>query len=47
MDQLLNPAKRRPMIKLTTADSSLTKGMPGVERMITAALVGLASECDR
>ncbi len=42
MDQLLNPAKRRPMIKLTTADSSLIKGMPGVERMITASVLGLA-----
>jgi hypothetical protein len=43
MDQLLNPAKRRPMIKVTSADSSLTKGMPGVERMITTALVGAAN----
>ena len=44
MDQLLNPEKRAPMIKVTTADSSLTAGMPGVERLITSMVLGLAKQ---
>ncbi len=44
VDQLLNPQKRRPYIKLTTADSSLVKGMPGVERMVVGLLETAAKE---
>ena len=44
MDQLLNPQKRAPTIKVTTADSSLTAGMPEVERLITSMVLGLARQ---
>jgi hypothetical protein len=44
IDQLLNPAKRQPMIKVTSADSSLVAGLPGVEETVALMILSLGKQ---
>ena len=44
MDQLLNPEKRVPLIKVTSADSSLTAGLPEAERLVVSMVLGFARQ---
>jgi len=44
INQLLNPVERKPMIKVTSADSSLIAGLPGVEGSIAAMVAAAAKQ---
>jgi hypothetical protein len=44
MDQLLNPWTRRPKVKVTSADSSLTAGFPALEKQVASMLAAVAKQ---
>jgi hypothetical protein len=44
MDQLLNPGKRPLKIKVTSADSTFTSGLPGVKRQVAGLLADFARQ---
>lgn len=44
MDQMLNPSKRVPMVKRTSAESGLATGLPQLERLIAGLAAGAAKQ---